>query len=514
MASPLLQRKPKVALDAVLENIGDPAHAQADFHIDPDYGHPMGQKGTEPENVHYGHGPAKGTAPDEERLMKEYLEQEPTRTESFPQFRQRRREEESKDATTPLPTQEHDPVDDGLNPADKIFKRSIELENVIASAGGRRFMYHHLKDASSAAEHMKYAASALSARYPSARPVGFKTIWAWCETTFPKSASWGDKIKKLEARHEQPIDEILKRTGKTKEMILWVYSPELGAKTTNKTKDHKVLIDALIQKDKRWAKAVNTRDFQRGYGAVNFIDKVIELVSYAASKFAPHEISSWFESKFPGFTLEDASPSFRGIYASGEKKCPKCGSTDFGLMPTDFETAKCSKCGNNWNYGIPRRAAVEQHTSPIMLPQRDDMRSHLDEDVKKDINDIIDKPVHEGIKIGDLGDAMRDEQDQHFNDQSRDVEREAHDAFMTDSWMLQEAEVQGMTLDELWLAMGDNYTNDYTNAHHASVAARAKQAGCPNCKRSKLLPVASLNFKTASQRPMAECGSCGSFFTF
>lgn len=29
-------------------------------------------------------------------------------------------------------------------------------------------------------------------------------------------------------------------------------------------------------------------------------------------------------------------------------KCPKCGSKKFGLMPTDFETAKCSKCGKTW----------------------------------------------------------------------------------------------------------------------------------------------------------------------
>jgi hypothetical protein len=38
--------------------------------------------------------------------------------------------------------------------------------------------------------------------------------------------------------------------------------------------------------------------------------------------------------------------------ASGKIKCPECGSTDYGLMPTDFETAKCSKCGKNWEIGI------------------------------------------------------------------------------------------------------------------------------------------------------------------
>jgi len=32
--------------------------------------------------------------------------------------------------------------------------------------------------------------------------------------------------------------------------------------------------------------------------------------------------------------------------------CPHCGSGDYGLMPTDFETAKCNACGKNWDHGI------------------------------------------------------------------------------------------------------------------------------------------------------------------
>lgn len=41
------------------------------------------------------------------------------------------------------------------------------------------------------------------------------------------------------------------------------------------------------------------------------------------------------------------------IVSKGEKPhCPHCGSTDYGLMPSDFETAKCHKCGKNWNHGI------------------------------------------------------------------------------------------------------------------------------------------------------------------
>lgn len=33
---------------------------------------------------------------------------------------------------------------------------------------------------------------------------------------------------------------------------------------------------------------------------------------------------------------------------AGGKKCPHCGSTKFGLMPSDFETAKCKNCGKTF----------------------------------------------------------------------------------------------------------------------------------------------------------------------
>src|ERR1700722_17711345 len=33
---------------------------------------------------------------------------------------------------------------------------------------------------------------------------------------------------------------------------------------------------------------------------------------------------------------------------ANKQRCPKCGSSKFKLMPTDFETAKCSDCGKNF----------------------------------------------------------------------------------------------------------------------------------------------------------------------
>jgi hypothetical protein len=33
-------------------------------------------------------------------------------------------------------------------------------------------------------------------------------------------------------------------------------------------------------------------------------------------------------------------------------KCPHCGSSDYGLLPADFETARCHNCGKTWDHGI------------------------------------------------------------------------------------------------------------------------------------------------------------------
>ena len=53
------------------------------------------------------------------------------------------------------------------------------------------------------------------------------------------------------------------------------------------------------------------------------------------------------------FTDDDRDELKRmGIRDSAKPKCPHCGSSKYGLMPTDFETAKCDDCGKNWEHGI------------------------------------------------------------------------------------------------------------------------------------------------------------------
>jgi uncharacterized Zn ribbon protein len=48
----------------------------------------------------------------------------------------------------------------------------------------------------------------------------------------------------------------------------------------------------------------------------------------------------------------EGDPLFEHRVGAKKPKCPHCGSDDYGLMPSDFETAKCNDCGKNWDHGI------------------------------------------------------------------------------------------------------------------------------------------------------------------
>jgi hypothetical protein len=56
-----------------------------------------------------------------------------------------------------------------------------------------------------------------------------------------------------------------------------------------------------------------------------------------------------FKAREKGITLISVRD---GNKTAAAPKCPSCGSTDYSLMPTDFETAKCNDCGKNWDHGI------------------------------------------------------------------------------------------------------------------------------------------------------------------
>lgn len=66
-------------------------------------------------------------------------------------------------------------------------------------------------------------------------------------------------------------------------------------------------------------------------------------------------------------TLDPQTGREKGLTAAEKPKCPHCGSSEYSLMPTDFETAKCKSCGKNWDHGIvpgvndPKTAAYNIH---------------------------------------------------------------------------------------------------------------------------------------------------------
>lgn len=76
-------------------------------------------------------------------------------------------------------------------------------------------------------------------------------------------------------------------------------------------------------------------------------------------------------------------------------KCPSCGSKDYGLMPSDFETAKCNDCGKNWNHGIvdginnPYEKESSRTASPIYRgPERRvdvERRQKMDREIMYDV---------------------------------------------------------------------------------------------------------------------------------
>jgi hypothetical protein len=52
------------------------------------------------------------------------------------------------------------------------------------------------------------------------------------------------------------------------------------------------------------------------------------------------------------YTYGDFNKPSARKQSTKKPKCPNCGSSDYSLMPTDFETAKCNDCGKNWDHGI------------------------------------------------------------------------------------------------------------------------------------------------------------------
>jgi len=156
-----------------------------------------------------------------------------------------------------------------------------------------------------------------------------------------------------------------------------------------------------------------------------------------------------------------------------------------------------------------KTALVGLHETPKHLPPRDDIRRHIDEDVQKEIKD----DVMEGVAdtTAKVAFADDDESNEYYLDQVSDMKAEAKATFMQDPFMLQDAADQGMTMDDLWNEVGQDFTQNYWESADSKRASIAPEEGlpCPNCKSTKGKPVEDGESGGVSLR---ECLTCGSFF--
>jgi transcription elongation factor Elf1 len=197
--------------------------------------------------------------------------------------------------------------------------------------------------------------------------------------------------------------------------------------------------------------------------------------------------------------------------------CPHCKATARKKnREDDYKCESCPWTSKEEPKAMAHHADVEMHETPTMLPPRDDMKRHLDEDVQQEIDDGVDAPVQEGIKVGDGGDDFErglEMQDEYFNDQVSDAKREAREAFMQDKDMQEDAASWGMTMDEFWQLHGDEYANEYWAGRQASKKAMKAEEGiavCPKCTSSKVEEVTD---DEGSEIRLFECGECAHLFS-
>lgn len=603
MSNPLLKKyTTKIALDAVLEGIADPARAETSYHIDPDYSQPMGQKGTEPENVHYGR--RADPDPNMNRYMEEFLFSDPELHKTFVQFLQHKRQQENskamgatagkiakdtmctcghpfsihihppdfgcpheqdpgggcgckgateaKSAAAPLPVQNHDSIDDSLNPDEKIFKRSkplrpyteINMPELLAAAGGKDFMLKNFHTSDDAHDHLVETEKTLTLellnKYEEVGECPNDAMWTWCDNYFPERAKTSNDEKEAGiGKALLPAAALLGLGGTPGDATTTkMQPPAIVQKQVKPSNPH---MDALV---KAISRAEGAKPERNNPG--NIVDfntgKIKTFRNYEEGEAALREqlerIARGDNPNFdPDMTLHDAGL----VYSNGDPNWAKNVASIMRvsqnipiahLIKGQVNTQRSSSVAmrddsgavtglrNRPDYGESdsftskmnrenaKGAAVHQHETPTMLPQRDDMRSHLDDDVKDEIAEMVDKPTHEGVKIGNDPD-----EDENAADEIRAFKLEAYEAFLGEAYMQQEARENGWTMDELWKMVGKDFTNEFWESHSASLRDKYAKAKCPNCKESNVIPVEDRNFKRASKAPMAECGKCGSFFT-
>jgi len=257
--------------------------------------------------------------------------------------------QDDKEAEAPLPVQEHDPVDPALNPDEKIFKRSLEA--VLAAAGGKAFMFSNFRTAEDARDHLFE-----TMRVASAPKTDFRSVTAWCEQFFPiKTSALHGQTYSFKLGEVQNDD-----SGKAVIQQVRSIAKQIGGV--------EITLHGRKAKDRDYYKYRENTDIN--------LDSGERIAVYAKALAATPE-------KFD--EIQQAVASIFPDAATGLKK------------HRDFLSQ--------------HSGAVDQKETPEFLPQRDDMRGHLDEDIKDDIKKMINAPVMQGAKGTHIADQTPDAPD-------------------------------------------------------------------------------------------------------
>lgn len=178
------------------------------------------------------------------------------------------------------------------------------------------------------------------------------------------------------------------------------------------------------------------------------------------------------------------------LLRTAKAKCPHCGSSEYGLMPTDFETAKCHECGKNWEMGLVKGVnasaktaikgtgirgdeAVNFYAPTKTLAPRMDLRTHID---KNEVdNPVLDDRKADKKKMEGPAPAtghaplrenlaersfMASKVDDYILNLIDDKQEFAKQRFLESTDVKQIAQDNGWSMEQAWHEVGRNFTNE------------------------------------------------------
>jgi len=240
---------------------------------------------------------------------------------------------------------------------------------------------------------------------------------------------------------------------------------------------------------------------------------------------------------------EDIKPDFsRGNYMPARQQTDKEFMQSMGIQSRLLKRQGSSLLKR-------KRALVDMHDTPTMLPPRDDIKRHLDEqeqlaltdDVREGISPDTLKPRIKQIdprinpdgivasKVADYGDEEfgQEQQDEYFLEQVADAKNEAKRRFMEEDYLQQEADerVPPVSMEQLWEEMGDEYTAEFYGYPHKRVqdftdrpiegweGRRVSSRHCPMCKSANVKHVDDDAKGYNSGIVLAECQDCRGYYS-